>query len=400
MSNGDNTLRDAKIVFGRSLMAIGLFSGLTVALVLATGASKDRAEADRSVSSAATQTAEKPRIGHSDYLVGLTHKALREGFGKDHVLMLEPGRGPGRQAVARQLVALASRKSSPFGPRLTATGLKAARSDDRNTAFVGPLSSLKVSADGTKFRFRGNLDDPKEIARARAAGRMIQKDELEKIGRRFFGDALRDFVRLGPDESLVFLGTKYLREEAISADGKQQEAEVTANIAVFGREVRGIPVIGSGSKVAVWFANDRRPVGVDVDWPVYKVSPTRQGVLSRDRLFERVRVTTVPPRGSARATVSRFECGYVDLGATKRRSGIQSGCAIHYDGRHEDGTPWARLEYVPAGEQVFPDPKWPLARAVAEGRTLNTDSPEFVSYASTRKAPGGAPVQGSTRPRP
>ena len=31
---------------------------------------------------------------------------------------------------------------------------------------------------------------------SRTAGRMIQKDELEKIGRRFINEALRDFVKL------------------------------------------------------------------------------------------------------------------------------------------------------------------------------------------------------------
>jgi hypothetical protein len=274
---------------------------------------------------------------------------------------------------------------------LTGRQLKASRFDDRNTAFVGPLSTLKVSADGTKFRLRGNIDDRREIERARNAGK-IEKDELEKLGRRFIDNALREFVRPGSEESIVFLGSKYLRDEAISVDGKQHKDEVVANIAIFGREVRGVPVIGNGSKIAVWFANDRQPVGLDVDWPVYRVTQTRQRVLPRERLFERARATAVAPGNSDRAAVSRFECGYVDLGATKRGAGIQSGCAIHYSGRHDDGTLWARVEYVPAGEQVFADPKWPLARMAAEGKTMNTDTLEFIKYASTRKAP-------QTRPR-
>jgi hypothetical protein len=402
MNNADHNPRKTKTVFGRGLLAVGLFSGMTVGLVLATDTSKPTTEAGETVMTPAAQPAAKPRSGHSDYLVGLTRKSLREGFGKDAVVVLEPERGPGRDAVAKRLLALAGLKGGPLGPRLTERGLKAARPDDRNTAFVGPFSSLKVSADGTRFHFRGNIDDPNELQRARGAGRMIQKDELEKIGRRFIDNALRDFVRLGADESLVFLGSKYLREEAISADGKQRKEEVSANVAVFGREVRGVPVIGSGSKIAVWFANDRQAVGVDVDWPVYKVRQTRQAVLSRDRLFERVRATTVPTSGSAQATVSRFECGYVDLGATKRGAGIQSGCAIHYDGRNDDGGSWARVEFVPAGEQVFADAKWPLARLISEGKMVNTGTPEFINYASTKKAAGAPRVPATTtgqRPR-
>lgn len=401
MNTGENNPKQAKSDFRRSrttLMAVALLTATTVALALASAESNKRSEQVLQPATAQTQDAVKQRSGHSEYLVGLTRRALREGFGKDAVLVLEPGRGPGREVVARLLRAMASRTGGPLGPRLTARGLKAARSDDRNTAFVGPFSTLKVSADGTKFRLRGNIDDPQAIERARSAGRMIDKDELEKIGRRFIDNVLRDFVKLGSEESLVFLGSKYLRDEAMSADKKQHTDEVIANIAIFGREVRGIPVIGNGSKIAVWFANDRQPVGVDVDWPVYRVTQTRQSVLSRERLFERVRATTVAPGGSDRAAVSRFECGYVDLGATKRGSGIQSGCAVHYSGRNDD-TAWARVEYVPAGEQVFADPKWPVARMVAEGKTINTDTPEFISYASTKKAPRTAPQERPRLPR-
>ena len=332
----------------------------------------------------------KPRSGHSDYLVGLTRRAIREGFGKDSVLLLEFGRGPGRDVVAKQIMDLASRRNSPFGERLTATNLKLGRADEKSSGFVGPLSTLKVSADGTRFSMRGNIDDPKAIEKARAGGRRIEKDELEKIGQRFIDEALRDFVKVGPEEKVVFLGAKYLRDEAMSADKKSQSDEVIASIAVFGREVRGVPVIGRGSKVAVWFSNDRRPVAVDVDWPVYRVTRTRQNVLSRDQLFRRVQVTAVSPQNPERGAVARFECGYVDFGATKRQANIQAGCSIHYEGR-SDNTPFARVEYVPAGEQVYPDPKWPVARLIAEGKSINTDSKEYVDYVSVKKAAGTAP---------
>ena len=404
MNTGKNST-PAKPRFGRSritLLAVGLLLATTAVLVLNSAASKENRESVSSLATRQDQNRVKQRSGHSDYLAGLTHKALSEGFGRDSVLVLEPVRGPGRAITARQLRALISRSDNPLGPRLTGRELRPARFDDRNTAFVGPFSRLKVSADGTKFRLRGNIDDQREIERARSAGK-IEKDELERLGRGFIDNALRQFVRVGPEESIVFLGSKYLRDEAVSADGKQHKDEVVANIAIFGREVQGVPVIGNGSKIAVWFANDRQPVGVDVDWPAYRVTQTHQRILSRERLFERARATTVAPEGSDRAAVARFECGYVDLGATRRRSGIQSGCAVHYSGRHDDGTPFARVEYIPAGEQVMPDPKWPLARMVADGKSMNTDTAEFVKFASTRKAPQARPrrsIGGITRPQP
>jgi hypothetical protein len=399
MKTGENAPHPSQGSFHRgpkTMTSVAVLIVMTVVLVLVTNASNE-SNAPGTAVPTTPQTNEKPRAGHSDYLVGLTRKSLREGVGKDSVPVLEPVKGPGRDVVAKRLIALAAAKDSPFGARLGSKGLRPTRADDRNTAFASPSSSLKISADGTKLRFRANLDNPQVAPRGTQT---ISKDELEKIGRRFVGNALREVVQLGAEESLVFLGAKYLREESLKSDGKQRNTEVVASIAVFGREVRGVPVIGSGSKVAVWFANDRQPVGFDVDWAAYRVLRTRQAVLAPNRLFERVRATTVPATGTAQAAVSRFECGYIDLGATRRGAGIQSGCAIHYSGRHDDGTPWARIEYVPAGETVLPDAKWPLARLIAEGKSVNTGSPEYISYASSKRAPGSAPATtGTVRPR-
>lgn len=328
----------------------------------------------------------RPRAGHSDYLRGLTRKAIREGFDKDDVSLLAPQRGPGRDAVAKKMLALASARDNRFGRRMSVAGLKPARPDNTHTAYVGANSYMKVSDDGTKMLFRGNIDDAAEIKRARASGRMLEKDELERLGRRFIKDALSDFVRIGNEESITFLGVKYLRDGNFDDKGRGDE-EVVANIAIFGREVRGVPVIGGGSKIAIWFANDRQPVGFDVDWPVYDVIRTEQKVLSRSRLNERVRATTVPIDGTARAEVARFECGYVDLGSSKRSAQIQSGCAIHYASRYDDGTLSARIEYVPAAERVIADPKWPLSRLIAGGRTISTNSAEYVRYASSKAPP-------------
>ncbi|HEV3471152.1 MAG TPA: hypothetical protein VG148_17645, partial [Pyrinomonadaceae bacterium] len=264
--------------------------------------------------------------------------------------------------------------------------LKAAPADDRRLSFVGPNSYLQVAADGTKFRFRGNIDDARGLESARPAGRQLEKDELERLGRDFIKDALGEFVRVGQAESLTFLGVKYLREGSYDANGRGEE-EVVANVAVFGREVDGVPVVGPGSKVAVWFANDRQPVGFDVDWPAYSAAGARQRVLPRDRLEARVRETTVPPDGTGRAEVARFECGYVDLGATRRASQLQAGCAIHYARRQEGGTLAARVEFVPAGETVYADPAWPLSGLVARGRVVKTDTAEYVRLVSKKRPP-------------
>src|SRR5258708_4948 len=136
------------------------------------------------------------------------------------------------------------------------------------------------------------------------------------------------------------------------------EDSVVASIAIFGREVNGIPVVGSGSKIAVWFANDREPVAFDVDWPRYKFAQIIQRVLTWDKLKSRVDLSAAMPPASDGA-ISRFECGYVDLGVEKRTNYIQSGCSIAYGGASGPPNPagertvWARIEFVPGGETVL-----------------------------------------------
>jgi hypothetical protein len=381
--NNTNTKGIRRLVMLSTIAGV-VCMGMIAAFVSATSTDHSSATSPVSPEHGSRQT--KLRSGHSDYLRRLTTSALREGFGKDGVLLLAPQRGQGRDIVARRLRELSSSANGRLGRRLNLTGLQPAKADVSHLALIGTNGYVKVYGDGTKFVIRGDIDNPEEIRRARSRGR-IQKDELERLGRNYIRDALADFVKLGNEESLTFLGVKYLRDGYENEAGGKLDEEVVANVAVFGREVRGVPVIGSGSKVAVWFANDREPVGLDVDWPVYQVLRTRQVVLPRERLNDRVRATTVPVTGSDQAYVSRFECGYVDLGGRKRGTQLQSGCSIHYDGRHKDGTAWARIEFVPAGQTVVSDAKWPLARLIAAGRTINTHTPEFARYVSTRVSP-------------
>jgi len=67
--------------------------------------------------------------------------------------------------------------------------------------------------------------------------------------------------------------------------------------------------------------------------------------------------------------MTRFECGYVDLGATRRstKAPVQPGCSVAYQGYDPESaaTSWAKVEYVPAAQKVIPDKRWPLAVYIA-----------------------------------
>ncbi len=326
----------------------------------------------------------QPRKGHSEYLAGLTQRSLRQGFPARRVPLLEVLAGPGREAGATALLEHFAR--ADMGSRLRLANLRPDPKANRILTYMGEAGYFEVIADGSKLRARAMIDDPNEIARA--GTRRIEKNELERLGSRFVRGPLARFVKIGTGERLRFWGVRYLKESSGDAvAGTRARTSVIANIAIFGREIGGVPVVGSGSKIAVWFDNARRPVGFDVDWPVYRISRTAQATLPMPELSRRVAATTVPLRNSTSATVRRFECGYVDLGATRRGGFIQTGCSIAFEGRGEGGEAWARVEYVPAGAQVLREERWPLANALASGEVVNTASPEFQRFLTGPKEP-------------
>src|SRR5687768_1640485 len=199
-----------------STIASAVFLCVAVAFVDATGDAVEQIDQTGYQPAAqGVQTrkpAVTPRSGHSDYLRGLTRSALREGFGKDGVLLLAPQAGPGRDAVAKRLQDLAYSRNSRLGRRLNLVALKASRPDDSHVTLVGSNGYLKVSGDGTKFEMRADVDNQDELRRTGAGGRMLEKGELERLGRNFIREALGNFVRLGNEESITFLGVKYLRD--------------------------------------------------------------------------------------------------------------------------------------------------------------------------------------------
>jgi hypothetical protein len=341
------------------------------------------------VFSADNAAAAEPRKGHSEYLSSLTTRSLREGFPARSVRLLDVGSGPGREASAKALTDLLNRDG--MGRRLKLGDLKPDPRQKRILTHIGEQGYLDAIGDGSKLRVRALIDDPKEIERA--GTRRIGKAALEKLGQRFVRGPLAPAVKLGPNEKLTVLGVRYLYNSEGSAEAGRsaEKQQVIANIAIFGREVGGVPVVGPGSKVAVWFDNSRLPVGFDVDWPEYRVSTTNQPILPRAELNRRVAATTVPLKGAGNAKVHRFECGYVDLGATRRGKYLQGGCSIAYGGRAEQGTVWARTEYIPAAVEVLKEDRWPLANALAEGNIVNTASAEFQRYMTGPKAPPEEP---------
>ena len=192
---------------------------------------------------------------------------------------------------------------------------------------------------------------------------------MEQLGREFIKGPLSPLVQLQTNENLTFLGARYLRQGGANVQDAKAKEFLVANIAIFSREVNGLPIVGSGSKIAVWFTPEEKVIGIDVDWPQYKANEKMEKLLPKDELRHRIEAASVPLSGTQNVKVRRLECGYVDLGATRRNAAtpIQPGCAIAFQGFAENGvgSTYGRFEFVPAAEVVYSDEHWPLATQLA-----------------------------------
>ena len=306
--------------------------------------------------------------GSSPYQEAITQASREQALGQQTVPLLEvvPPDG-GREAQIDRLLDLLHNSSER---RIHARTPGAMQRSQRSTIIFAQDHSwyLEVDGDGSRFRFRADIDNPTEVAAAAAAGR-LPMDTLERLGRSYITEQLRPLVDIPDTERLVFLGTRYLRQGSATAADPTFTSEVVANIAIFGREIRGMYVAGPGSKIAVWVSNRGEIVGFDVDWPVYQVATQTQETLPIGEVRNRLYAYTETPQDLIERNTTHFECGYIDLGVHRRgRASVQPGCAVRHDGPLPDGGKYASIEIVPIGVSVVEDSDWPVTKLIATGQ--------------------------------
>ena len=317
----------------------------------------------------------------SAYRKSLTERSMKEGFGRDEVKTLSVVAVSDRGKTAERLRGEAS--SGALGKLLALSFDKPSQDGKKTVSFVAEEGYLQVYADGSRFRLRGDLGKVKPVE-ADGGKERIEIGRLEKIARDYVQGPLKQFIGLQGGESLTFLGSRYFRQGGGSVTGDKGKEYLVANIAILGREIDGVPVVGSGSKIAVWVTPEAEVVGVDADWPQYKRAEEHQPLLSAEELRRRIAAASVPIDDTEKVKVVRFECGYVDLGATRRKAEapVQPGCAISYRGVEADAMEgaFARQDFVPAAQRVYPDERWPLANFIAR----NGEPKPGLSYAVPR----------------
>ena len=239
------------------------------------------------------------------------------------------------------------------------------------------------------------------VTTQRAIGTRGARDVLNRGG----GDGRRRVVNLGLAAAVAFAA------QACSGEPGQSAAERVAEdrAAMAGGTVNGVPVVGSGSKIAITVLNDGTVESFRYDWPVYAVAGRATVSVTGGELLTRVQQVLSSRTGVAMAaqsvsvpagltqpvpialdpsmTLERLECGYFDAGFGNRAvdAPVQSGCRYHaVHSISADGVT-ARAGYagaIPAGSVPEADASWSEAVVLAGG------SPSTGPTGSTAATPG------------
>jgi hypothetical protein len=258
------------------------------------------------------------------------------------------------------------------------------RSPGNMLQVIGTNWSLQVLGDGTAARFRDLGVGKRAHTLAKDLSRKTSAPALERTGREFIAAKLASVIVLGPEEELVPVRIDYRVEGIQNVKTRETTHSVVANRIVFGRTLRGIPIVGGGSTVILTFANDGSLESFQYDWPKYQIANMRP-VVSIEEILERMQrvigfrmgiptstflarlpPTAVPPSGielSKNTQLKSLECGYYDpgFGARDANAPVQPGCVYHVVSKSEDGIRSAFSGAVPAATRIEPDATWPEA---------------------------------------
>lgn len=315
-------------------------------------------------------------------------RSLAVGFDTDEAPLLHRLLGPGREAVADRLLQRFAASNDIVNTRGRFTR---AVGKDRIEVIGQDGWFLQVYNDGSKIRYRNYryLDDNPQVVRP--VKQRMSQDELAARGRYFVATQLADIIKLNPGEEMIPFFTEFeVDGGGVAKEGAPLDPEmVRSAVVVFTRSVRGLHVVGPGSKVAVMLAADGTVIGFDVDWPEYKATGRQQQILPLPALQVRMRQLASLDTGRADVSMERFYCGLVDLGARKRDTNapIQAGCMVQISQRRiidpnlnaaaerAGHITVAALDFIPAGKQIEPDSRWPQVQRLLIGAPARSKQP-------------------------
>lgn len=319
-----------------------------------------------------------------DARVKLDQRSREVGLGVPKIELLQRLPGIGPEKMLHQMIERFEKSQRGI---TTQGDWKYVQSHQRHRA-VADGWRIRVSGDGTRLSYTNQSYFDRAEVEAISLPDRFDNDTLEKLGRQFIDTALAGWVTLGQDEELVPLYTEFELTGGINAEGEADPQRILSSAIHFGRRVKGVDIVGPGSKITIYFDNKGQPYDFDVDWPRYKPLGKVQQVIGVDEVLKRLSTYGTMPKAKYKVELKRFECGYFDAGVLHRvvEAPVQAGCVAHTVETKiypQGGTAFesATFNVVPAGKVVEPDRSWPETLLInkLDEQCLHSESNDCMS---------------------
>jgi hypothetical protein len=252
--------------------------------------------------------------------------------------------------------------------------------DGAKLQIAGQQWTLAVSADGSAADYQDQAVAARAHSLAKPVSEKIAAADLEQKGRAFIASKLASQIALGANEELVALRADYRTDGGHDLATGEISQSVVANRIVFGRTIRGVPIVGNGSKVIITFTNDGSLESFRYDWPTYQSGSAQQAVdagqiLSRVQKVVSVRDGVAAPGSgvpaphsqgdaypvalTANTQLQTLDCGYYDAGSfAGHAQSVQPGCTYLAVSQDTNGIRAGYAGAVPAGAEFTSDASW------------------------------------------
>jgi len=288
---------------------------------------------------------------HSTTRRQIEERSKAVGFTRSHLPVLLRRKGEGNDTIAaRAIASLPQTAGLDLVDFRTTTDQAALRLEAANLI-------LRVSDQGNNVRLRDLAPAPE----GRDPSAKPSLKAIEDTARNFITTGLQDVVRLGTDDELVFLGTRYAYSAAQVTGAKTSETpKLTGWIASFGRLVGGELVVGGGSSVALFYHSDGTLEGFDVDWPEYDHAGLDVETATVDLTRERAALLNDRPSAQVSSEQRAFACGLYDRGgrSKRERSGIVQPACIDVVVNSSAEETWSIVSTTPGARVPVLDWSW------------------------------------------
>jgi hypothetical protein len=179
----------------------------------------------------------------SEELKQLQSESEQYRIKRETVNLMAVKNGPGKEIATQKLIA--KFKTGDTINTKTVGNWHMEIKDDFNTV-AGDGWDITVFGDGTRVNYR-NWKYVQENKEKYGKAKEMSLDELKVAGEKFIREELKDFIKLGKGEELVFIRSLYQVDGVGSDDGSFVDETLTANIAYFGRKKDGLMFVGNSS---------------------------------------------------------------------------------------------------------------------------------------------------------